>query len=319
MENGNINNDQLLALLEKYSRHECTESELQWIRQWYEQLDVSGQQPHAQPGTPAAAALKAQGWETVLDAARVRRKPVYLRTWFRAAAAVLLIGGCSLLVWLRYQPAANIIQAGSAIVQQQLPDGTRIWLNRKSRLTCYPNDNRTVSLEGEAFFDVAQNAAKPFVIHTSRMDIRVLGTSFNVKAYTEDISSETLLVTGAVEITLKNNQQKLRLRPNEKIVLKSANTGSYQIKTNTVNNDSTYNDILWRDNKLVFNHETFEEIAAKMERWYGVRIHIQDASLKNLLFTAIFEQETIDQTLTALQLSAPFHYQINQHDIFITK
>lgn len=325
MENNALNNDQLLALLEKYSKNECTTAELQLIREWYEQLDISGGKTHALPGSEAAAALREAGWHAVAPTLPDVRTPVYLRTWFKAAAVITVLLGSTWWLLLRQQPQTTFINADNAVVQQQLADGTKIWLNKKSKLTCYPGDNRTVMLEGEAFFDVAQNAAKPFVIHTSRMDIKVLGTSFNVKAYNDNLSDETLLVSGAVEITLKKDKtRKIRLRPNEKIVLKPAattneKTAAYQVTTGTANNDSTISEILWRDNKLVFNHETFEEIAAKMERWYGVRIHIQDQSVKKLLFTAIFDKETVDQTLTALQLSAPFHYQISQQDIFITK
>lgn len=324
MENNALNNDQLLLLLEKYSNNQCTEAELVQIREWYEQLDISGEKSDALPGSLEAAALKAAGWQAIAPAPPVR-KPIYLRPWFKAAAAVALIAGSAWGAIYRYQHRSTFLSADASIVQHRLPDGTAVWLNKQSKLTCYPGDDRTVSLEGEAFFDVAKNPEHPFVIHTARMDITVLGTSFNVKAYKNDVSDETLLVSGAVEITLREQtSSRIRLRPNEKIILHTSSskqhpTSFYELKNSVANHDSTLNETLWRENKLVFSHETFEQIAVKMERWYGVNIHIQDPSLKKLLFTAIFENETVDQTLTALQLSAPFHYQINQHDIFITK
>ncbi|MBC9913606.1 FecR family protein [Chitinophaga varians] len=324
MENNALNNDQLLLLLEKYSRNQCTEAEINQIRKWYDELDISGEKTDALPGTPEAAALKAAGWQAIAPVTPIR-KPFYLRPWFKAAAVVALIAGSTWGIVYRYQHQSTFISADASIIQRRLPDGTAVWLNKKSKLTCYPGDDRTVSLEGEAFFDVAKNPAHPFVIHTERMDITVLGTTFNVKAYKNDVSDETLLVSGAVEITLREQESsKIRLRPNEKIILHTSSskqhpTTVYEVKNSVANQDSTLNETLWRENKLVFSHETFEQIAVKMERWYGVNIHIQDPSLKKLLFTAIFENETVDQTLTALQLSAPFHYQINQQDIFITK
>lgn len=323
MENNALNNDQLLLLLEKYSKNQCSDTELTQIREWYEQLDVSGEKTDALPGSPEATALKAAGWQAIAPATPVR-KPFYLRPWFKAAAAVALLAGSSWGIINRYQHRSTFISADASIIQRRLPDGTSIWLNKKSKLTCYPGDDRTVFLEGEAFFDVAKNPAHPFVIHTERMDITVLGTTFNVKAYKNDVSDETLLVSGAVEISLREQESsKIRLRPNEKIILHTSSKqhpiSFYEVKNSIANHDSTLNETLWRENKLVFSHETFEQIAVKMERWYGVTIHIQDPSLKKLLFTAIFENETVDQTLTALQLSAPFHYQINQQDIIITK
>ncbi len=99
-----------------------------------------------------------------------------------------------------------------------LPDGTKVWLNAGSQLDYdknYGNKLREVSLVGEAYFDVVKNTERPFLIHTRKMDIKVLGTAFNVKCYPGEKTTETSLVRGSIEFTLKERQEKIMLKPNE--------------------------------------------------------------------------------------------------------
>ena len=227
----------------------------------------------------------------------------------------------------------------------QLPDGTSVWLNSSSKLV-YDNDHfgtniREVSLIGEAYFDVVKNPAKPFVIHTAKMDIRVLGTAFNVKCYPGEKTTETSLIRGSVEVTLKDRQQKIIMKPNDKLILnnddlKSVKTNIAQAKQISVNKvnpviefqlshltlyptDSSIVEIGWVESRLMFSGDRLEDIAKKMERWYGVTIQITNEKLKNQLLTGSFEKETIDQALSALQLTTAFSYRINKDIITISK
>ena len=104
-----------------------------------------------------------------------------------------------------------------------LPDGTMVWLNAGSRLSYGKNYNtatREVNLTGEAFFDVAHNTQKPFLIHTARIDVQVLGTSFNVKSYPTDRTTEATLIRGSIEVSIKDRpSEKIILRPDEKLVV----------------------------------------------------------------------------------------------------
>ena len=224
-----------------------------------------------------------------------------------------------------------------------LPDGTKVWVNAGSKLTyenSYGNNLREVTLSGEAFFDVVHNAEKPFVIHTSKMDIRVLGTAFNVRCYPDEKKMETSLIRGSIEVTLKDRQkEKIYLKPNEKLTLTDDEVSTSLIKNlkkakNEIVNmqplvaishltyqpaDSSVVETSWVDNKLVFRSETFEEVALKMEKWYGVTINIQNENLKQEHLTGSFESETVDQALTALQFTTNFRYTINKNIITITK
>ncbi|MBP6022973.1 FecR family protein [Ferruginibacter sp.] len=224
----------------------------------------------------------------------------------------------------------------------QLPDGSSVWLNSSSKLT-YNNNNfgvavREVTLTGEAYFDVVKNPLKPFIIHTEKMDIKVLGTAFNVKCYPGEKNSETSLIRGSIEVTLKDRQEKIMMKPSEKLILNNDEVKSAKISTPSQKatparpvpiielshltfypTDNSIVETGWVENRLVFTGETLEDIAVKMERWYGVNIVIANEKLKKELLTGIFEKETIYQALTALQLTTPFTYKVDKNVITISK
>jgi ferric-dicitrate binding protein FerR (iron transport regulator) len=222
-----------------------------------------------------------------------------------------------------------------------LPDGTQVWLNGNSRLF-YDNENfgktiREVSLTGEAYFDVVKNATKPFVIHTAEINIKVLGTAFNVKAYPEDKQTETSLIRGSVEVTIKNRpNNKIILSPDEKLVVD--NSSAYilqpaaaqktekeevpqpQVSVNKLVYspiDSIVAETAWVNNRLVFRDESFEEMAVKMQRWYNIEIEITDPKLAKQRITVTFVNETITQALDALKISFPFKYRQDGTKIII--
>jgi transmembrane sensor len=220
-----------------------------------------------------------------------------------------------------------------------LPDGSRVWLNANSKLTYgseYGKEKREVQLTGEAFFDVEKDSARPFLIHTPNMDLKVLGTSFNVKSYPGEATSEASLITGSLEISLPaRNKQKIVLQPNEKLVVaneqkdhdkdtssrkshyRSPSLVSIKNITHFEKDDSIIVETSWVQNKLVFQEEKFRDIALKMEKWYAVSININDRALQELQFTGIFETETIRQALYALSLTEPFTYSIKNDTISI--
>lgn len=225
----------------------------------------------------------------------------------------------------------------------QLPDGTTVWLNSSSKLT-YDNQNfgkqiREVSLSGEAYFDVVKNKTKPFIIHTAKMDIKVLGTVFNVKCYPGEKTTETSLIHGSVEVSLKGRQEKILMKPNEKLIFTNedkilAEKTSNNLPANSVTKNNsviqirhltlypTNNQIVetgWVQNKLVFTNETLEDVASKMQRWYSVTIIIKSEQLKKELLTGNFEKESIQQALKALQYTTRFNYKTTNDTITISK
>jgi len=229
--------------------------------------------------------------------------------------------------------------------QITLPDGTKVWLNADSKLS-YNNsmnddDIRSVSLEGEAYFDVVKDANRPFFIKTEEISIKVLGTAFNVKAYPDDEKTETTLIRGAIELVVNERpDEKFMLKPSEKLeVTKHKMVGREKMINNsdssniapsnnitlTIGNLSKINiddreyiqETLWIDNKLVFRDETLEEIIPKLERWYNLDIEITDIKLNNYRYTGTIAHESIDQVLTAMQLIKPFHFKIQNDDIIL--
>lgn len=222
-----------------------------------------------------------------------------------------------------------------------LPDGTKVWLNSSSKLEYtkeYGNKTREVTLIGEAYFDVVKNAEKPFVIHTNKMDIKVVGTVFNVKCYPGDKTTETSLVRGSIEVTMKDRQEKIMLKPNEKLIINNEEIKddkkivlAKQAQTITqkpiillshltlLPKDNTIIETAWVRNRLIFVSETFEDVALKMERWYSVNIVFADGPLKKAFLTGSFEKETITEALNALELTTGFSYSMKNNNVIIYK
>ena len=210
----------------------------------------------------------------------------------------------------------------------ELPDGTQVWLNADSRITYNENfqgNQREVVLTGEAYFDVVRDESRPFIIHTPTIDVKVLGTSFNVRSYADEKNTETSLIHGSIEVTLVKSadKRKIILKPNDKLIVNNGdgvpavkgNTTTHEpvLKLSRINykkTDSSAIETLWVKNKLAFDEEPFEEIALKIERWYDVKVSILDENLKKEPYTATFERETLSEVLEALNAGGDFTYEI---------
>ncbi|HUP12778.1 MAG TPA: FecR domain-containing protein, partial [Niastella sp.] len=208
----------------------------------------------------------------------------------------------------------------------QFPDGTQVILNAGSEIYLndqYAKNTREVFLKGEAFFEVQHNAEVPFIVHTASMDVKALGTAFNVKSYNNEGRTEAVLVRGLVEVTLKkDNNRKLLLRPDEKVMWredKANNTGVPRsgavnnreqavVKPVKKNNNGDVREIAWVQNNLAFEDEAFEEIAYQLNRWYNVNIQFETDDIKQYHFTATFKKEKITQVLEILRASKRFNY-----------
>ena len=267
-------------------------------------------------------------------------KPRRSFPWLKVAALVLLLAGSAYLLTLYFQhrqapapqPLASKHNNKGYRSRIMLTDGSVVWLNADSELK-YPESfegstERKVFLTGEAFFEVAPDAHRPFFISTSKMNIRVLGTSFNVKSYPDDVKHETTLVSGAIEVVLKDRPDaKIRLKPNEKLVIPNTSpdtiTGSLQPAlmiskpTYFPDQDSAMIETAWKEDRLIFRSERFEDLALQMERWYNVEIEFRDKDLADLRFTGIFRNEKLETALQALQLTEPFKYKIDNGHVVI--
>ncbi len=270
------------------------------------------------------------------------------------AIAAILAGAILLGAWFFYFSAKpgvennaleTIVAAKGSKSRLQLPDGSKVWLNSSSKLVFdrrFRGRLREVTLEGEAFFEVVKDKKRPFIVHTSAIDIRVLGTSFNVKSYREDNTIETTLINGLVEVTDKTKPAapKIILRPSEKLVFSKEGTIDIPDPGTPVRNEKAVStgksaatilnlpdpisepdriETAWVHNRLIFEGDTFRELAAKMERWYNVRFSFENENLANYRLRGVFEDETLEQALQALQLITPFRYEIDGNIVKIRK
>ncbi|MFD0751824.1 FecR family protein [Mucilaginibacter calamicampi] len=226
-----------------------------------------------------------------------------------------------------------------------LADGTIVMLNAGTTLR-YPlsfgSKNREVYLNGEAFFEVHKDREHPFIIHTKKMNVRVLGTVFNIKSYDDAPQSETSLIQGSIEVTINDRKaDRIILKPKEKLVIENAPAsqlltnkptgrnlkavieGTQYSLTNLTylpNIDSAAVETLWLKDKLVFKNEDFESIAADMERWYGIQIVFEHEQLKHLRFTATFEKNTtVSSALRSLRAAEPFQFKKKSLTFYISK
>lgn len=254
-----------------------------------------------------------------------------------AASAALLISAGA---WFFYTSHRSDMVAKSTAKGEKstfiMEDGTRVTLNADSKLEyakTFPEKNREVYLTGEAFFDVHQDANKPFIIHTANMNIKVLGTAFNIKSYPNEASTEATLLRGAIEVTVPDNpSERIVLKPSQKLIVHNkesqdtARTKSVAVKnvypalttlTYFQQRDTMIMETSWLQNKLVFQDEDFESLAKRMERWYNISIRFSRTDSRQLRFTGILEGETIAEALRALHLTEDFNYRIEDSTIVI--
>lgn len=214
----------------------------------------------------------------------------------------------------------------------ELPDGSVVVLNSGSTLT-YPiafgSSNRTVLLEGEGFFDVQKDAKRPFLVKTKDITVKVLGTKFNVKSYSDETATEAILVSGSIELLQNENDAQHKatpifLEPNQKAVI--SKKGNLQ-KTNTIaspepqvtvqNHIKTELYTSWKSNVLILDNERFSDIIKKLERWYNVEISVESESLNKNRFSGKFDRESVQQVLDVLKLIQPFRYTMIKNKITI--
>ncbi|TKG93479.1 DUF4974 domain-containing protein [Puteibacter caeruleilacunae] len=196
-----------------------------------------------------------------------------------------------------------------------LADGTKVWLNANTTFS-YPVDfskeNRKTNLNGEAFFDVVSDRMHPFEVKTKHQKIRVFGTQFNVDAYEDAAKTVTTLIHGEVRIYDQRDREVVTLKPKEKSILSHRSHELY------VTEAEFEIDAGWKDGILYFDGISFDELAGKIERWYGTKIIIKDERLKQEKFTGkFFRDQSVWQTLDLIKLMLPIEYIPGKREIEI--
>lgn len=201
-----------------------------------------------------------------------------------------------------------------------LADGSKVWLNADSKLqypVAFEGSTREVWLSGEAFFDVAKNKQKPFIIHLKKGTVKVLGTSFNIKAYDNSPSVETSVATGRVVFIPTPSRSGKKA---DSVVLTKDKKAVYSVTTETVQTlpTSSAADKAWTEGKLIFNNSPMIEIAETLERNFGKEVIINDEELRTYRFTGPFENDRLEDILYYLSKSKPFTYRITETQVILS-
>lgn len=242
-----------------------------------------------------------------------------------AVASVVLLLGISNYVAFR----AGYKRINSQVIEMVNPlglkssvvlsDGTKVTLNAGTRLS-YPNafvsGKREVAVSGEAFFEVAHDDKSPFIVKAENLNVCVLGTKFNVKAYREEDNIEITLTEGRVGVELNSNEQQemVYLKPGQQLLFDKSHLSFHKHRVNL----NYY--ISWKEGKFYFNSLTFQEIATRLERSFNVHIDITSPELKEIVFTGDFVRgENLEQILRVMTTDRRTRYNIEGDQVRIYK
>lgn len=278
---------------------------------------VEYQHLHTLIGLQAAAADVAEGKaKYILFKKNMNRQHRihFLRTWSRVAAIFLLAFGLSWFAFSYWHTQVSM----SATMQEfytpagqraelVLPDGSKVWLNADSRLT-YPSvfsKERRVTLTGEAFFRVAKNAEMPFIVSAQNLDIKALGTQFNVRSYPETKKTEVYLKEGSVRSYFPLHEDKgYVMSPGQ---LLTEENGKFIVKK------MDPDELLWMEGIYVFKGQRMEEIVRKLELYYDVDIIVRNPNILDYKYVGKFRQR--DGVMTILRvIQRIHHFKIEQNE-----
>ncbi len=225
-----------------------------------------------------------------------------------------------------------------------LSDGSTVWLNAGSVLE-YPDnfmagDSREVILEGEAYFNIAKNDHKPFNVNAQGVIVKAIGTSFNVKAYSDEPLVEATLVEGIISVsTGQMEENEIILKPRQKLTIDKGSS-EYSVKVSDVEKESKLpkkNNVVakikksveitsdvetevytsWKDARWIIQNEQLDKLAKKLERRYAIEIAFDDTLLKQFRFTGTLHDESLEQVLEVISFAAPIKYKINGNKVVL--
>ena len=201
-----------------------------------------------------------------------------------------------------------------------LSDGTKVWMNAKSELR-YPvkftGETRKVSVVGEVYFEVTKDKERPFFVEAGGVEIKVLGTKFNVMAYKDEDRIETTLVEGAVELKGKGYDNMAIKR-----ILKPGDKANYILANRNIEVSKVSTDLYtaWINGKFVFEKENLGSIMRKLERWYNVKVFYQSQDLRDYLFSARIDRYgNIEGVLKKMELTTNVRFNINDGTVLVCK
>jgi len=308
-----MNNKDINALVEGRLSDEKKAEVVKWLLKNPKQQ----QRYHVLKARHVAKLLKEGGGKNKLD---TKRK---FADWYKyvgyAACVLLMVALAYTLISPNEQleeKYSQTILASTSIGENKtitLSDGTKVTLNANTTFS-YPEkfseESRDVSLQGEAFFDVAHNPEKPFKVATGNgMNIQVLGTVFNVKSYPEDQNVETTLVSGKVKVVEEQNQKTVVLAPSQRATyVKDADKL-------IVDNVQTTKFTAWREGKLIYDETPIRQVISDLKRKYKVDISVESPGIMDYKYTGEFDNLGIEQILDLFEVSSPILYKMHNNQI----
>jgi transmembrane sensor len=246
---------------------------------------------------------------------------------YQKIAAFLLIPviGLGIIYWVNQysQPTVQFAETIAPRGQKSqivLADGTRVWLNSDTKIkypTNFNENQRDVYLDGEAFFEVSKNTSKPFIVHTSGLNVKVLGTKFNVKAYSDENQVETSLFEGKINLMLNNpapsQTAEIEVIPGQSFVYSKTNN---KLMPNRFPKEEING---WKKNQLIFKDDTFSNLVRKLERWYDVEVVYDEKQFNDRHLTVeLYEGERLDRLMEVISLALSVNYQYEKGKIILT-
>ncbi|MGV8139783.1 MAG: FecR family protein [Mangrovibacterium sp.] len=196
-----------------------------------------------------------------------------------------------------------------------LPDGTKVWLNGNTRITypiAFPGDVRLIQLEGEAYFEVAKNKEKPFIVDMGGLQVQAIGTAFNCMAYPGEDKIETALSEGKVKVirvVKGENRGEYFLDPGQVISYHSS-SGQFQLHEGNLDKY-----LAWRSGRFIFRNDPMEVVCQRLGRWFNAEIVIKDESLKSYAFTGTFQEEGLSEILDLISLTSPVRFKLYERSV----
>lgn len=264
----------------------------------------------------AEEAKEKKGEEQKLSGSRAYS---FVREVLKVAAVVAITVACGL--YFHLADKKELLSAMNTIsvpvgqrVNLKLPDGTLVWLNASSEIV-YPavfsGGKREVQLNGEAYFEVTHNVENPFVVRTERCDIEVLGTKFNVDAYSGSNDFSTALMEGSVKVTGNDSSSRpVLLKPDQEVRLKDGRL--------MVSSISDYDQFRWREGLVCFKDVAFNELMTRFEKCYGIQIIVENKHLEEYTCSGKFRiSDGVDNALRILQRDARYTFERNEDNSII--
>lgn len=321
-------------LIYKYLQGECSAEEIKQLNQWIktskdnarlffqiEELYFQGKRDFKKEEEQTLKAEK-KLFEQIskLEIQKSRPRRILLR-WSKYAAifiATLTIGGGifkTIENTLKNDIETIAIESGNSIRQIVLPDSSKVWLNKNSRLTyasAFVQKERKVQLEGEAYFEVSKNKEIPFIVNNELMQVKVLGTTFNLKCTQGEPTASATLIEGVIEVKGNNHEGRITLSPGQSA---EVNTTTKSLTVKQVNAKMKG---IWRKGLIPFEGANLRDIASTLEKYYPVRIVLaEDIDLQNTYSGVLKQMNNIESVLKSLKNSIPIEYRIEQNKVYI--